>query len=142
MDSGVRPPVGRQAGVGKSVATTATNATGANNDYDYKVVIVPLNLDKLKRISADNLKNLHLHQPAHQSSHPVRANRQSCSNSIDLSGPSNLPKCSLQQPCISSPKICHICKVTIKGRGGLMLHLSRYPNCKRNSSQHLPNECS
>ena len=121
VDSGARPSVAHQAGVEKS-------ATGTYNyNFDCKVVIAPINLHQLRIVSANNLKNLQL-----PSSSSGRVFRQPCHNRIDIAGPSNLPSRPVQPP-LTSIKMCHTCGVSIKGRRGLMLHLNRSPDCKRNS---------
>ena len=131
VESGARPSVSNQAGVEKS-------ATGSNFNFDCQVVIAPINLHELRRVSANNLANLHLPLP----SSTKRTFRQPCPNIIDQPGPSNMPSNRHKQTTsdVSSIKHCHVCKVSLKGRRGLELHLNRSPNCKRNVPISLPSD--
>ena len=100
------------------------------NDINFNHQVDNEPLHKLKRICNENVKNLHLVQPDHTS-----ISRTKCSVSVNYSPQSsNIPTSSTSQlpNTTSHGKRCQVCKNTIKGRRGLMIHLGRSPNCKRN----------
>ena len=122
---GARTPVGSQAGIDK-YATGSSNLVPTIPNHlnlDCNVVIVPFDVNKFKDTCRININNLHLVHP--ESSNrpfsrplcPVKVNNSPESSNLHIP-PIQLPKTP------SHVKQCHVCKITIKGKRGLTLHLN------------------
>ena len=124
---GTRPPVRNQAGVEKY----ATGSVYSNHEFSScQVVIEPLNVKRLRQLYPKNLENLTLPQPDAPSS-----SRKRCGVTVNV--PPNFSdrfKKPLTVPR-DNRRRCQVCHVTVKGYRGLVIHLNRSPNCKRNVSK-------
>ena len=98
-----------------------------DNGYDFdRHVAEDSDLHNFRTLIKRNVDNMQLVQlPSTSTSQPTTSGSSSTSRIHPLNF-SNIPK----KP--TSPTTCHVCKIKLKGKRGLTLHLNRSPDCRRN----------
>ena len=119
-----------------STLLTNIRTSSLNNDLNFNchVTIEAVDLTKLSAVSMNNMKNLNLSDPLPASN--ISSKKKKCLVSFDDSFDSSfidaLPN--PVQPRVGTPgSQCKTCQRFFKGRRGLLIHLGRNSDCKRNA---------